>query len=171
MFHTAVAFRPFRMPALTITHWPWQIAQVGFAVIQPLSVIGQAIQNDPTSTIAQAAAIRAKSRGVVTPFWLRLLFPLTAAAVMSAADVRRRPTLACAAYGIVLVAVYGWSTSRSPAFAALVPTAVDTAIALAIAAVAGGLGAVGGRYLADALASTASSAVVVEDRMVTAVTR
>ncbi|TMQ25806.1 MAG: hypothetical protein E6K82_05965 [Candidatus Rokuibacteriota bacterium] len=157
--------------ALAISVIGEQIAQVGFAVIQPLSVIGQAIQNDPTSTIAQAAAIRAKSRGVVTPFWLRLLFPLTAAAVMSAADVRRRPTLACAAYGIVLVAVYGWSTSRSPAFAALVPTAVDTAIALAIAAVAGGLGAVGGRYLADALASTASSAVVVEDRMVTAVTR
>ena len=157
--------------ALAISVIGEQIAQVGFAVIQPLSVIGQAIQNDPTSTIAQAAAIRAKSRGVVTPFWLRLLFPLTAAAVMSAADVRRRPTLACAAYGIVLVAVYGWSTSRSPAFAALVPTAVDTAIALAIAAVAGGLGAVGGRYLADALASTASSAVVVEDRMVTAITR
>jgi len=157
--------------ALAISVIGEQIAQVGFAVVQPVSVIGQAIQNDPTSTIAQAAAIRAKSRGVVTPFWLRLLFPLTAAAVMSAADVRRRPTLACAAYGIVLVAVYGWSTSRSPAFAALVPTAVDTAIALAIAAVAGGLGAVGGRYLADALASTASSAVVVEDRMVTAVTR
>ena len=157
--------------ALAISVIGEQIAQVGFAVVQPVSVIGQAIQNDPTSTIAQAAAIRAKSRGVVTPFWLRLLFPLTAAAVMSAADVRRRPTLACAAYGFVLVAVYGWSTSRSPAFAALVPTAVDTAIALAIAAVAGGLGAVGGRYLADALASTASSAVVVEDRMVTAVTR
>ena len=157
--------------ALAISVIGEQIAQVGFAVVQPVSVIGQAIQNDPTSTIAQAAAIRAKSRGVVTPFWLRLLFPLTAAAVMSAADVRRRPTLACTAYGIVLVAVYGWSTSRSPAFAALVPTAVDTAIALAIAAVAGGLGAVGGRYLADALASTASSAVVVEDRMVTAVTR
>ena len=157
--------------ALAISVIGEQIARVGFAVVQPVSVIGQAIQDDPTSTIAQAAAIRAKSRGVVTPFWLRLLFPLTAAAVMSAADVRRRPTLACAAYGIVLVAVYGWSTSRSPAFAALVPAALDTALALGIAAVAGGLGALGGRYLADALASTTRSAVVVEDRMVTAVTR
>ena len=90
---------------------------------------------------------------------------------MSAVDVRRRPALASAAYGVVLVAVYGWSTSRSPAFAALVPAALDTALALGIAAVAGGLGALGGRYLADALASTTRSAVVVEDRMVTAVTR
>jgi len=157
--------------ALAISVIGEQIARVGFAVVQPVSVIGQAIQDDPTSTIAQAAAIRAKSRGVVTPFWLRLLLPLIAAAVMSAVDVRRRPALASAAYGVVLVAVYGWSTSRSPAFAALVPAALDTALALGIAAVAGGLGARGGRYLADALASTTRSAVVVEDRMVTAVTR
>jgi len=68
--------------ALAISVIGEQIARVGFAVVQPVSVIGQAIQDDPTSTIAQAAAIRAKSRGVVTPFWLRLLFPLIAAAVM-----------------------------------------------------------------------------------------
>src|SRR5207237_9221341 len=105
-----------------------QIARAGLAAFQPASVVGQATRAEPTSTIAQAAAIRAKSRGVVTPFWLRLLFPLIAAAVMSAADVRRRPTLACAAYGIVLVAVYGWSTSRSPAFAALVPSARGPAL-------------------------------------------
>src|SRR5207248_8723700 len=50
--------------ALAISVIGEQIARVGFAVVQPVSVIGQAIQDDPTSTIAQAAAIRAKRRGV-----------------------------------------------------------------------------------------------------------
>src|SRR5919108_5167262 len=112
--------------ALAISVGGEQIARVGFAVVQPVSVIDEAIQKDPTSPIAQAAAIRAKSRGVVTPFWLRLLFPLTAAAVMSALDVRRRPALASAAYGVVLVVAYGWSTLKSPAFAPLAPTGAET---------------------------------------------
>jgi len=128
-----------------------RIAQAGFAIVQPVSVIEQEIAKDPTSTIAQAATIRAKSRGALTPFWLRLLLPLAAAAVLSAIDVRRRPGVAGAAYGIALVALYGWSTSKTPAFAPLVPSAAETAIALAIAAVAGLAGAASGRYVADAL--------------------
>jgi hypothetical protein len=145
--------------ALAVSMAGEQIARVGFALVQPVSVIDEAIQKDPTSTIAQAAAIRARSRGVVTPFWLRLLFPLTAAAVMSAIDVRRRPAACGAAYGVVLVAVYGWSTMQSPAFAPLAPAAAETAIALASAALAGALGGAGGRRLADALQSPADGAV------------
>jgi len=130
-----------------------QIARVGFAIVQPVSVIEQEIAKDPTSAIAQAAAIREKTRGFLVPLWLRLLLPVAAAAVLTALDVRRRPGLAGAAFGVALVALYGWSTSRSPAFAPLVPSPTETAAALVIAAVAGGLGAIAGRYLADALQS------------------
>jgi hypothetical protein len=134
------------------------VAQAGFALTQPVSVIAEEIAKDPTSAIAQAAAIREKSRGSQAPLWLRLLLPLTAAAVLTVIDVRRRPAVAGAAYGIALVALYGWSTSRAPAFAPLVPSAAETAIALVIAAVAGTIGAMLGRLLADSLEPGASGA-------------
>ena len=147
--------------ALAISIAGERIAQAGFAVVQPVSVIEQEIAKDPTSTIAQAATIRAKSRGALTPFWLRLLLPLAAAGVLAAIDVRRRPGLAGAAYGIALVALYGWSTSKTPAFAPLVPSASETTIALAIAALAGLAGATAGRYVADALESRPAPAPAV----------
>jgi len=137
--------------ALAISMAGEQIAQAGFALVRPVSVIAEEIVKDPTSAIAQAAAIREKSRGALTPLWLRLLLPLGAAAVMSALDVRRRPALAGAAYGIALLALYGWSTSRAPAFAPLVPSAAETAVAVVIAAVGGLAGAKAGRWLGDAL--------------------
>ena len=134
------------------------VARAGFALTQPVSVIAEEIARDPTSAIAQAAAIREKSRGSLTPLWLRLLLPVAAVTVLTVIDVRRRPAIAGAAYGIALVALYGWSTSRAPAFAPLVPAAAETLIALVIAAVAGAIGAMLGRLLADALEPGASDA-------------
>jgi len=128
-----------------------QIARVGFAVVQPVSVIGEEIQKDPTSPIALAAAIRAKSRGAGIPMPVRLLLPVLAAAVMATVDPRRRPASACVAYGVVLLVLYGWSTSHSPAFAPLVPSTTETAAALAITVLASLAGAVLARRLADAL--------------------
>ena len=128
-----------------------QIARVGFAVVQPESVIGEEIQKDPTSPIALAAAIRAKNRGAGIPMAVRLLLPVLAAAVMAAVDPRRRPALACVAYGVALLVLYGWSTSHSPAFTPLVPSATETAAALAITVLASLAGAVLARRLADAL--------------------
>jgi hypothetical protein len=132
-----------------------QIAQVGFAIVRPVSVIGEEIAKDPSSAIAQAAAIREKSRGFIVPLWLRLLLPLAAAAALSVIDGRRRAGLAGAVFGVALVALYGWSTSRAPAFAPLVPSAAETLAALVIAAAAGLLGGTAGRWLADALGSEA----------------
>src|SRR5438045_5130351 len=51
--------------ALAISTTGEEIAQAGFAILQPVSVIGEAMLKDPTSTIAQAATIRAKSRGAI----------------------------------------------------------------------------------------------------------
>jgi hypothetical protein len=141
--------------ALAISMSGELIARAGFAVLQPVSVIGEAIVKDPTSTIAQAAAIREKSRGAIAPLWPRLLLPLGAAAVMSLLGVRRRAARAGAAYGVTLLALYGWSTSRSPAFAPLVPSAAETAAAVVLAAVAGAVGALAGGYLVAALTGEA----------------
>jgi hypothetical protein len=127
-----------------------QIARVGFAVVQPASVLGEEIRKDPRSPIALAAEIRAKSRGGA-PLPVRLLLPLAAAALMSAADVRRRPAAACVVYGLAILALYGWSTGHSPAFAPLVPTAAETGTALLVTVLAALAGAALGRRLADSL--------------------
>jgi hypothetical protein len=128
-----------------------QVARVGFAIVKPESVLTEEIRKDPTSPIALAAEIRARSRGAGIPLPVRLLLPLAAAAVMTAVDLRRRTATACVAYGVSMLALYGWSTSHSPAFAPLRPTGAETAAALAIAAAAGAMGAAAGRRLADAL--------------------
>ena len=147
--------------ALAISMSGEQIAQAGFALVRPVSVIGEEIVKDPTSAIAQAATIREKSRGSITPLWLRLLLPLAAAGTLSLVDLRRRPGIAGAVYGIALLALYGWSTSRSPAFAALVPSAAETAMALVIAAVGGLVAGIAGRWLADSLEDRHGSAEAV----------
>ncbi len=131
-----------------------QIARVGFEILQPESVIGEEIEKDPTSPIALAAAIRAKSRGAGMPQPIRLLLPVLAAAVMTAVDPRRRPAAACVAYGLALLALYGWSTSHSPAFQPLVPSAAETAVAIAITCVAALIGSVVARHLAAGLGAS-----------------
>jgi hypothetical protein len=132
-----------------------RIAELGFAVVQPVSVLTRAIVEDPTSAIAQAAAIRAKSGGAVAPIWLRLLLPLVAAGLMAAIDPRRRPAAAGAAYGVTLLALYGWSAAASPAYAPLVPSATVTGAAVVLAALAGVAGATLGRRLAGILERSA----------------
>jgi hypothetical protein len=137
--------------ALAISLTGERIAQAGFDVLQPVSVIGEAIRQDPTSPIAQAAEIRARSHGAITPLWLRLLLPLAAAGVMSAVDPRRRPAAAGLGYGVTLLALYAWSTSSAPAFIPLVPSLGETAVAVALAALAGAASGLAGRHVADAL--------------------
>jgi hypothetical protein len=126
-----------------------QIARAGFAVLQPVSVLDEAIRADPTSAIAVAATIREKTRGAGVPLPVRLLLPIVAAAVMGAVDVRRRGAAACVAYGVAVFALYGWSTSQNPAFP--LPSVGESAAALAITLVAALAGAALGGRLADAL--------------------
>jgi hypothetical protein len=130
------------------------VARVGFELVQPESVIAEEIEKDPTSPIALAAAIRAKSRGAGVPQPIRLLLPVLAAAVMAAVDPRRRPAAACVAYGVALLVLYGWSTSHHPAFQPLVPSAMETAAAIAIAGGAAVVGSVLARRLADGLGAS-----------------
>jgi hypothetical protein len=133
-----------------------QIARVGFDLLQPVSVLQEEIRKDPTSPIAMAATIREKNRETGVPLPVRLAMPILAAAVMAALDARRRPVAACLAYGIAIFALYGWSTSRSPAFP--LPTTGETAVALVLAVLAALAGAALSRRLADALEPGAAPA-------------
>ena len=128
-----------------------QIARVGFAVIKPVPVITEEIKKDPTSPIALAAEIREKNRGAGPPWMVRLMLPVVAAAVVVAVDLRRRPAAACIAYGVTMLALYGWSIGQTPAFRPMAPAPVETALALAFTVLAALLGSVAGRGIADVL--------------------
>jgi hypothetical protein len=128
-----------------------QIARVGFAVLQPESALTEEIKKDPTSPIAQAAEIREKNRGAGPPWVIRLMLPVLAAAVLVVADVRRRPALACIAYGLAMLALFGWSIGQKPAFRPQAPSIPETMLAVLITVIAGVLGAGAGRWVADLL--------------------
>ena len=136
-----------------------QIARAGFAVIRPVPVITEEIKKDPTSPIALAAQIREKNRGSGPPWVIRLMLPIAAAAVLVAVDVRRRPAVACAAYGVAMLVLFGWSIGQTPAFRPGVPSPAETAVALAITLVAALIGSRVGRWIADTLQPIAPSAL------------
>jgi hypothetical protein len=129
-----------------------QIAQAGFALLQPVPALGAAIAQDPASPIATAAEI-ARKNGTSRPAWFVRFLPLVAALAMVLADPRRRPVPATVAYAVAVFAVNAWSLASRPAYAPLVPGAGATLVALALtvaAAVAGGAAA---RALSDRLAA------------------
>jgi len=136
-----------------------QIARTGFAVIKPVPVITEEIKKDPTSPIALAAQIREKNRGSGPPWVIRLMLPIAAAAVLVAVDVRRRPAVACATYGVAMLVLFGWSIGQTPAFRPGVPSPAETAVALAITLVAALIGSRVGRWIADTLQPIAPSAL------------
>ena len=128
-----------------------QLARAGFAIMQPVSVLGEEISKDPTSAIAINAQIRAKNRGATGPLWLRLFLALAAAGVLTVVDLRRRAAVACMAYGVALLVLYGWYVAGSAAFAPLVPSPAETGLALVVTLVAALVGAALASRLADAL--------------------
>jgi hypothetical protein len=128
-----------------------QIARAGFAIIKPVPVLTEEIKKDPTSPIALAAEIRSKNRGTGPPWVVRLMLPVVAAAVLVAVDLRRRPGAACIAYGVTMLALYGWSIGQTPAFRPRAPAAVETALALAFTVIAALIGSGAGRWIAAAL--------------------
>ena len=135
------------------------VARAGFAWLQPVPAIQEAIAADPTSPIALAHEIAAKNRtapGATAGGAARVL-ALLPPLVMAAVDPRRRPVAATVGYGVSLFVLVGWQLAASPAFRPLVPGALETTAALGLtvaAAVTGGLAA---RRLSDALAAAADS--------------
>jgi len=130
-----------------------RVARAGFEVMQPVSVIEEAIAKDPTSPIA-VANIMARKNGV-TPGrvgGLPLLYMGSAAVVgMALVDARRRPVASTVAFSLLLFIVGGWYTAARPALAAMVPGAGPTLAALIITFVAALVGGVAAKRLSDAL--------------------
>ena len=129
------------------------IARVGFDTLQPVSVIDEEIAKDPASPIALANAIARKNGG--TPgatgglFHLISVLPVLALVLVGP---RQRPELAAMAYGAALLVTSGRAFAGSPAFAAQVPGAAETVVALLLVLMAGAIGGHLGRRLSDALA-------------------
>jgi hypothetical protein len=135
-----------------------KIAQVGFALLQPVSVIQEEIAKDPESPIAVAYAI-ARKNGTMPgrtggTFHLFALLPVAA---MAALDPRRRPVLATMAYAATMFLVLGRLLSARPAFAPLAPGVAETAVAFALVLAAAAVGATVARWLSDSLARPATA--------------
>jgi hypothetical protein len=134
-----------------------QIAAAGFALVQPVSVIEEAIAGDPDSPIALAHAIARKNRtGPGVPGGLTLGLALVPVAAMAAADACRRPLAATLAYAAAAFAVSGLLLARSPAFQPMVPGLGATLVALAVTLATAGVGGLAARRLADAVSDAAA---------------
>ena len=133
-----------------------QVARVGFAILQPVSVIQEAVASDPGSPIAVGREIAERNQAVPPPSWaLRLALPLSPAILMALADPRRRPGTAAIVYGIGVFAVYAWFLSTLPAYAPLAPPGVETAAALVMTLACGAAGGLVARGLAARLVDRA----------------
>ena len=135
------------------------VSRVGFDVLQPVSFIREEIAKDPESPIAVAYEIARKNGtlpGRAAGTWH--LLALLPAAAMAAVDPRRRPIPATMAYAAVLFVLVGLLLSGRPAFAALVPGLLETAVALAVVLVAAATSAIAARRLSNALTSPALAA-------------
>jgi len=145
---------------LTARLWPWRaaalvvaagavlmqastilVADLGFALVRPVSALSEAIAADPSSPVAIANEM-ARLNGTVPGRSLMLrLFVLLPAALLVIVDARRRWAAASLAFGAALFVVSGVMLSRSPALRHVVPSvmAVASGVGLALlAALAGG---------------------------------
>jgi len=117
------------------------IGDVGFAVLQPISTIDEAIAADPTSPVAVAHEM-ARRNGVPAGRSMILRWiPLLPAALMTCADARRRWKLAATVFSAVLLATSAVVLGRLPALSHALPSPADSVFGLALAlaaAVAGG---------------------------------
>ena len=130
-----------------------EIARFGFQALQPVSVIDEEIAREPDSPIALATAIARKNG--TRPGQVGGLLHLVSAPpifLLCLIDARRRPLTATLVYAAALCLTTAWALGHTPAFAPLVPGAMDAALALVLALGAALVGGSLARRLADALA-------------------
>src|SRR6266850_1298597 len=129
-----------------------EIAQAGFALIQPVSFLDEEVAKDAGSPIAVGREIAEKNRTVPPPPWaLRLALPLIPAALMALADPRRRPRASAIVYGVGVFTEYAWFLSTLPAYAPLTPTGLETVTALLITVACAAASGLAARWLAAQL--------------------
>jgi hypothetical protein len=128
--------------ALVVQLSVWAVADVGFALAKPTSVIEEVLANeDRTSPIAVAHEMARRNGGTPGRSLTARLVPLLPAVGLALVDTRRRWAAAALALGATLFAVATFTMLRAPAFAHVVPGApafVAGAILTLAAAFAGG---------------------------------
>ena len=136
------------------------IGDVGFAVLQPVPAIEQAIAADPNSPVAIAheMARRNGGRQAVPGRSLTMrVIPFVPVVIMALVDPRRRPRLAAIAYGLALLAWTGWAMASWPALAHAHPSLTDTVLAVAATIVSAFAGGTAGAWLAARCRPTIAS--------------
>ena len=103
----------------------YAVANVGFALAQPVSTIQEVLAaDDPNSPIAVAHEMARRNGTPVGGSWLPRIFPLLGAILIVAVDARRRPLAASLAFGAGLLAVAFPMMLRSRALAHVQPDAL-----------------------------------------------
>lgn len=134
------------------------VARVGFAIVQPVSVIQEEIAKDPTSPIAVSYAIAQKNGstpGALPGGTVARLLALVPVLFLVAVDPRRRPVAATLVYAVGLFAISGFTLGRTPAFQPMVPALGPTAVALLLTVGTALVGGIAARWLAESLARSA----------------
>jgi len=140
------------LAALALSLVGRSIGDVGFAIVQPVSAIDEAIAADPDSPVAIAHAMARRSGGATAvpgrSLTLRIL-PVVPAMVLALWDPRRRPRGAAVAYGLTLIAWVGWSMMSWPALAHTHPSVTETAVAVVLTLVSAWAGGATAVWLFD----------------------
>jgi hypothetical protein len=129
-----------------------QVAQKGFEIMKPMSVIEEEIAKDPTSPIA-VATLMARKEGVPAgqTGGRRHLFALWPALAIALVDARRRPIAATLTYAATLFALLAWRLPSRPSLAAMAPGLPETALALLLTLAAALVAGYAARWLSEKL--------------------
>jgi hypothetical protein len=102
----------------------WAVADIGFALAKPTSVIQEVLAaDDPTSPIAVAHEMARRNGGTPGRSLTARRVPLVAAIVLALVDARRRWGAASLAFGVALFAVASFTMVRAPALSHAIPGA------------------------------------------------
>lgn len=110
--------------SLAVQYSIWAVADVGFALARPTSVIQEVLAaDDGTSPIAVAHEMARRNGGTPGRSLTARLVPLLPAVVLALVDARRRWATASLAFGAALFAVATYTMLRAPAFSHVIPAA------------------------------------------------
>jgi hypothetical protein len=146
--HSRVAPLVLTVGALLVQLSIVVVGDIGFALLQPVPAIEEAIAADPTSPVAVAHEMARRNGTIPGRSLVLRLIPLIPGALMATANPSRRPRLAAVVFGLTLATVSAIALGRLPALSHALPSVGDTALALTITLFAALLGSACAQKLA-----------------------
>jgi hypothetical protein len=136
--------------SLVVQYSIWAVADVGFALARPTSVIQEVLAaDDGTSPIAVAHEMARRNGGTPGRSLTSRLVPLLPAIVLALVDARRRWAAASLAFGVALFAVAAYTMVRAPALSHAIPGVPTFVAGLVLTLAAAGAGGWLAARLAD----------------------